>query len=429
MAKAGTPEQRDAVVCPYCGLFCDDLSVAISRDRIEVLRKGCAVAKQFYAAIEPPMPPRVDGGETTFEAAYARTAEILAAGRFPLVAGLGCDLAGAKAAVALAESVGAVIDHAASDAMFRNILPVQDKGWMATTFAEIKNRADLVILAGTDAVSRFPRFFERLIWNTETLFGPKRPPDIVYLGSGFDTRAGHSPDGKAPTVIDCDTRRLAELFQGLRAIHRGRAFQASEVADAAVASLSALVQKIKDAKYGALVWAVADMEGAHGDLAVQAMCDLVSDINETSRFACLPLGGTENALGAQQVCTWQAGFPLRTSFAGGVASYDPYRNSWRHLLESGEADAVLWISAFKGGSLPFETKIPTIVLAAPGTACAREPEVFIPVGTPGIDHAGHVIRSDAVTSLPLHQLRASELPQAADALRAIDIRVARKEGS
>ena len=105
-------------------------------------------------------------------------------------------------------------------------------------------------------------------------------------------------------------------------------------------------------------------------------------------------------------------------------------NSWRRLLDSGEADAVLWVSAFKGGSLPFETKIPTIVLGAPGTAFSREPEVFIPVGTPGVDHAGHVIRSDAVTSLPLHQLRPSELPRAADVLRAIDIRAtARKEVS
>ena len=388
MAKAGTPEQRDSVVCPFCGLFCDDLSVAISRDRIEVLGKGCALAKELYAAIEPPLPPRVDGREASLEAACARSAEILAASHFPLVAGLGCDLVGAKAAVSLAESIGAVIDHAASDAMFRNILPLQDKGWMATTFAEIKNRADLVILAGTDVVSRFPRFFERFVWNTESLFGPKNPPDVVYLGGGFDIRAGHSPDGKAPTVINCDTLRLAELFQALRAIYRGRALQATEVAGASVASLEALAQKIKGAKYGALVWAVADLEGPHGDLAVQAMCDLVTEINETSRFSCVPLGGSENALGAQQVCTWQEGFPLRTGFAGGVASYDPYLNSWRRLLESGEADAVLWLSAFKGGSLPFETKIPTIVLGAPGTAFAREPEVFIPVGTPGIDHAG-----------------------------------------
>ncbi|MFZ0693700.1 MAG: formylmethanofuran dehydrogenase subunit B, partial [Alphaproteobacteria bacterium] len=168
MAKAGTPEQRDSVVCPFCGLFCDDLSVAISRDRIEVLGKGCALAKELYAAIEPPLPPRVDGREASLEAACARSAEILAASHFPLVAGLGCDLVGAKAAVSLAESIGAVIDHAASDAMFKNLLPLQDKGWMATTFAEIKNRADLVILAGTDVVSRFPRFFERFVWNTDS---------------------------------------------------------------------------------------------------------------------------------------------------------------------------------------------------------------------------------------------------------------------
>jgi formylmethanofuran dehydrogenase subunit B len=49
-----------------------------------------------------------------------------------------------------------------------------------------------------------------------------------------------------------------------------------------------------------------------------------------------------------------------------------------------------------------------------------EPAVFIPVGVPGVDHAGHLFRADRVVALPLQRLRTATLPSVADALAAID---------
>ncbi len=422
MAKAETPERRDSVTCPYCGLFCDDLSVALGDGRIEVTRNGCPIANDSFARMAKPEPPRLAGRDASLEAACAKAGELLAEARQPLIAGLACDLAGAKAAISLAERLGAIVDHATSDAMFRNMLAMQDKGWITTTFAEVKNRADLVIIAGTDIVSRFPRFFERLIWTKESLFGAPPAREIVYLGAALDTKAGHAPDGRKPQMIACDPARLGEVFRALRALYRGWPLQAENVAGASMSELAALVTHIKAARYGLVVWSAADMDFAHGDLQVEAICDLVTEINENSRFACLPLGGNENGLGAAQVCTWQEGFPLRTSFASGRPDYDPYLYSWRRVIETGEADAVLWVSSFRAAEVPFTTSIPQIVVAAPGTTFVREPAVFIPVGTPGVDHAGHVIRSDAVASLPLQKLRDSGLPRTADVLRMIEAR-------
>lgn len=50
----------------------------------------------------------------------------------------------------------------------------------------------------------------------------------------------------------------------------------------------------------------------------------------------------------------------------------------------------------------------------------KEPAVFIPVGTPGVDHAGHLFRTDRVVAIPLRQLRQSSLPSVADAIGAIE---------
>jgi formylmethanofuran dehydrogenase subunit B len=51
---------------------------------------------------------------------------------------------------------------------------------------------------------------------------------------------------------------------------------------------------------------------------------------------------------------------------------------------------------------------------------APEPAVFIPVGTPGLDHAGHLFRTDRVVALPLAGLRTSRLPSVAQAIEAIE---------
>lgn len=426
MAKSGAPVRRDSVVCPYCGIFCDDLVLAVSAARIEVAANGCPLAIDSYAKLAAGAPPpRVAGRDTDLETACARAAEILSAAHLPLVGGLACDLAGIKSAMALAERIGGVVDHAASDAMFRNMLAMQDMGWMTATYAEIKNRADLVILAGTDAVSRFPRFFERFVDNPESLIEPKPARRIVYLGAAGQAAA--LPKGAE--VIGCDETRLGEVFRALRAVYRGWDLQVDEVAGVPLTVLDELVTRIKFAKYGAIVWSAADMDGVHGELTVQAICDLVMDANVATRMSGVPLGGSDNILGAAGVSTWQAGFPLRVSFAGGRPDYDPYLYSWRRLIDSGEADAVLWISAFRPGDLPFKTKAPVVALAAPGSKFKQEPAVFIPVGTPGVDHAGHVLRGDTVASLPLHGVRDSALPAAAAVLAAIEARLAEERGA
>ncbi len=59
------------------------------------------------------------------------------------------------------------------------------------------------------------------------------------------------------------------------------------------------------------------------------------------------------------------------------------------------------------------TARPTIVLGHPGIAWERAPEVFIPVGLPGLDHPGHWYRGDAVCPLPLGQVRDLGLPSVA----------------
>jgi formylmethanofuran dehydrogenase subunit B len=175
---------------------------------------------------------------------------------------------------------------------------------------------------------------------------------------------------------------------------------------------------MRAARYGVLVWAGADLDFAHAELAVQSMCEFVQLLNIENRFSVLPLGGSDGDLTLAQVATWQTGYPLRVSFASGAPEYDPVRFAGHRLLERKEADALLFISAFDAQRLPPATDVPTVVLARPGAQAPRV-QVYIPVATAGIHHPGHLYRADNVVAVRLRQLAESTLPPAARVLAGI----------
>lgn len=419
-AQAGTSE---TVTCPFCGLLCDDLAVERSSSgNLKVLKNGCAKSVIFFERPLQTPSPRVAGKEASLAEAVAAASAIMAAARQPLIAGLGTDVYGMRAAMNLAESANATLDHMNSNGFMRNIQVVQNSGWMITTLTEVRNRVDLLVVVGTDIVSVFPRFFEREVWNQETMFGQDTSKrEVVYLGGrNIDTSAGVAPDGRQPEVLPCDLERLPDVTAALRALVSGKKLHATEVAGIAVADLERLAQRLHASKYSVVAWAAAPLNFPHAELTVQNITELVKTLNQTTRSSGLPLGGIEGDMNANQVCTWISGYPMRTSYARSYPEHDPYHFSTDRLLASGEADALFWVSSFNPERTPPVTDIPTVVFGHAHMKLEREPEVFIPVGMPGADHKGIMFRTDNVVSLPLQQLRQSALPTLAEVLGAIE---------
>ena len=409
-------EFRD-VTCPFCGLTCDDLTIAAAGSRLAVRENGCPIAAAAFEG-EPAsteVRPRVRGGPTSFSAAVAEAARLLRGSRQPLFAGLGTDVAGVRAVARVAERCGGVVDHMNSAAMQRNVQVLQDTGWITTTLSEVRNRADLVIVAGSDVGRRFPRFFERCIEPEATLFAERRRCEVVFLGPN-----PAAVQRRAPTLIPCEPARLGEAFAIMRALLAGRPVQGSGATGVPLSTWSGLVERLQAARYGVVVWAAADFEFPHAELTIQALCELIKDLNRTTRCSGLPLGGSDADLTAESVLLWQTGFGTRTAYGQGRPEYDPYHFSTTQLVGRGETDLVVWVSSFSETRLPPRSGAPTIVLGRAGMAFEEEPAVFIPVGTPGVDHAGHLFRADRVVAVPLRGLRASLLPSVAQAIDAID---------
>jgi formylmethanofuran dehydrogenase subunit B len=409
------------ISCPFCGLLCDDLNVRVDGEQIGVQANGCERSRMQFSAITPgPFACLVDGAQVPLEHALARAASILSSARLPLLLTAGADVAGMRSMLELADCIGAVVDHAASESLMRNVQVLQDTGWVTTTLSEVRNRADLIVLAGGDAVGRFPRLFERCVDNPSTLFdATRRSPELIFLGA-------QPPARVATRHVAVEIARLGELFAALRALHGGARLDAARVAGVAVSDLAALLARMQQARYGVIVWAAADFAFPHAELAIQSLCELVQALNAATRFCGLPLGGTDGDITAHQVITWQSGTSLRTRFGRSGPEYDPHRYSAQRLLDNGEADALLHIAAFDTARTPPASSVPTIVLGRAGMSPRPGSAVHIPVATPGVDHAGHLYRTDNVVAVRVRKLVERGLPAVHEVLSQIIARLARE---
>jgi formylmethanofuran dehydrogenase subunit B len=252
--------------------------------------------------------------------------------------------------------------------------------------------------------------------------------EIVYLGGrDLDTSAGVSPKGVKPQVISCDQQHLPEVAAVLRALVSGKELVAQEVAGVKVADLKKLAERLQAAKYSVITWAAATLDFPHAELTIQHIVGTVAKLNETTRSSGLPLGGSDGDTSANQVSTWISGYPVRNSYKNGYPEYDPYQFSTARQLEQNEADAMVWISSFNPERLPPASKVPTFIIGHPSMKFTVEPDVFIPVGTPGIDHKATLFRSDNVVSLPLAKLRETALPSLAEVFTALEVNLQGKK--
>ena len=408
------------VVNPFCGTLCDDLVVERTSTGLKVVENGSAQSIAGFERKLPPASPAVNGKDVDLSKAVKEAARLIGKAKLPLFGGLATDVGGMRAVLALAEQAGGVVDHALSEAQERNLKILQTSGWITTTLTETRNRADLIIIAGSDIHRLHPRFFERIISPPASMFdvtAPKRT--VVFIGKGLDRSGAKGSQIGEVVTLACKDEDAGHAVALLRARLRGFRVTPPKHGGVTLAEIDALGERCKNAKYGVVVWAPPSLDFPHAELAVEQFTGLVKDLNQTTRFAGLSLGGGEGAVTAGAVCTWISGYPLRVSYAGGAPDYDPYRWDIGRMLRDGEGDLLVWIAAISPDLAPPPVKIPTIVLGTPGLELSGTPSVFSPVGTPGLDHAGRLIRVDGVVSLPLKDLGRAALPPADEILSAI----------
>jgi formylmethanofuran dehydrogenase subunit B len=400
-----------AITCPFCALACDDLGVGDAG----VDTRGCPKAASGFAREASHTEHRVRGKVASLEEAADAAAVLLREARLPLITGAGADLAGFRALIALADRAGAVIDPWRSQVLRRNFAVTQESGALTATFAEIANRADALLIVGSDPRANFPRLFERLVDHPSPL-ARQGPPWLAYLGP-----AAAAPRGAMAAALHLEGDRLLDGVAALHAALSGRLPGDAAIAGVPAADFVALAERLAAARYGAILWEVSSL-GDEGKSIVGALLRILRHLNRRTRCVGLPLAGSDNALGFVQALLWQTGWPAQISLAGGAPEHDPWRYDAARLVAAGEIDALLWVAGLSRTPPP-ASAAPLVALVAPDIALANTPAVEIRVGVPGLDHAGTLVRADTVVGLPLDAVRGAALPSIAAVAQVIGDRL------
>jgi formylmethanofuran dehydrogenase subunit B len=405
-ARVGAISVIENVVCSFCGCLCDDIVVEVDDGRIARVRKVCANGRGLFTHYDPATSrPTVDGREVAWEEAVAEAAQILDGADSPLIYGLSSTATEAqRKAVALADKLGAMIDTTSSVCHGPTGLAMQAVGEPTCTLGEVRSRADLLVFWGCNPAVSHIRHFARYSVTPKGMLTPQGRRDrtvvVVDVRPTASTRA-------ADLFLQVQPGADFEVLATLRALVQGAEIEAEtvgglpSVGGLPLAQLQDLVERMKACRFGVAFMGMGLTQSRGRDLNVSELFTLVAELNQYTRFSVIPMRGHGNVAGADQVLTWQSGYPFAVSFARGYPRYGPGEFSTVDVLARGEADAALILASDPVAHFPSAAarqleRIPTIVLDPMPTLTAQVARVVFPTACYGVDAAGTAYRMDGV---------------------------------
>lgn len=409
------------VTCPVCGCTCDDLQLTLDGDRVVGTERACGLAEPWFrnqSAARPEI-AELEGRSVPLNDALDRAAEILAGADAPLIYGLSrSSTPGQRAAVLLADHLGAAVDTTASICHGPSIMAVQKVGESTCTLGEIRNRADLVIFWGCNPAVTHPRHAERYSVFAPGRWTPQGRADrqVVMVGDERYVRDWRlDADGAIPDqVIPIRPKRDFEVLTVLRSLVAGKPVrhpeQMSETLGVSVTVLAALAEQMKACRCGIVFFglgltetkldAVTESTGL-GHLNVENLLKLVAELTAFTRFHARRMRIQGDVTGADAVMCWQTGYPFSVSLSRGYPRYNPGEFSANEILERGAADVCLLVgtetvSFFSPAARQHLQSIPTIVLDYPATVSDFLPTVRFTTAVYGLHAPGTIYRMDEV---------------------------------
>jgi formylmethanofuran dehydrogenase subunit B len=318
----------------------------------------------------------IAGQPAALDAAIQEAAKLVASSRCALIGGLGTDVAGARAAIELAERIGAIVDHMHSEIVLRDLDVLRSSGTFATTLTEARVRGDLLLLIG-------PGLGKAWLELPPQLFAAPQP------GEGGSPKArriccicpaSNWPVPASAMVVKGPQAEIPALVAALRARLADGPIGKSRVSSS---TLDQVASALKAAQFGVAIWSASAIDA----LTIEMLGGLLNDLNASTRFSALPLPAGENVVGVTQTCAWMTGLPVRTGFGRTLPEHDPWLFNGDRLVSEAEVDCIFWISAYRAAAPPWRTKLPTVVLTPRDANFDKPPRVHIAVGRPGVDHA------------------------------------------
>jgi formylmethanofuran dehydrogenase subunit B len=376
------------VTCAGCALLCDDVLVSDVNGGVrltpECPRGATWFSERFRLADGPAA--AIEGEPVDVDVALTRAVELLLAAHRPLLYGFdGATIEDARAAVALADRLGALVATGGVAGPWPGAPAVPLRGASTATLGEIRDRSRLVVIWREDPERSHPRLLERLG------FGSRSRERALVVVDDRETATAERADIR----LSWPRERDLEALVTLHVLQRGL--------DAPASSLDEIYERLSAVPHAAFVYGPGLTAGPGGQRRALALHELVRDVSHDRHVVTLELPRDPGTRGADDVLAWQSGYSGNVDFAGGhpelVNATQPLDEiDVRLLVESG-LDHPAGAAEIAIGSLP------------PGP----DVEVWIRTAAAGVAAGGTAHRLDGVP-LTLQAPRPADAPTAAAVL-------------
>lgn len=418
--------------CTFCGCVCDDMELTVEGTTITKAKNACVLGKSWFLNhhVEERPIATIEGKPATFEQAIDRAADILVQARFPIVYGLSDTTCEAqRVAVAIADDVGACVDTTTSVCHGPSGMAFQGVGEVTCTLGEIKNRADLVVFWGSNPAESHPRHFTRYSVTPKGQFIPRGKKDrTVVLVDVRKTKSANAAD----IFLQIRPRKDFEALWALRAMVKGVDIDPNIGDEIGITydQLKDLADRMKKAKFGVILFGMGLSMTRGKHLNVEAVLALTRDMNAHTCFAAKPMRGHGNVTGADNVVSWQTGYPFGVHLGRGFPRFNPGEFTTVDTLSRREADAAMIIAADPMSNFPQPARehlasINSICLDPKLSETAKVATVAFTTAVYGINTPGTVYRMDDVP-IPLRPAFESPYPSDEQILRALRQRIREK---
>lgn len=429
-AKTDSAPQSDLRIvknatCTFCGCVCDDMELTVEGTKITKAKNACVLGKAWFFNhhIEDLPVATIEGRPASFEDAVARAAEILTDAKYPIVYGLSDTTCEAqRVAVHIADLVGGSVDTTTSVCHGPSGMAFQGVGEVTCSLGEIKNRADLVIFWGSNPADSHPRHFTRYSVTPKGQFVPngKKDRTVVLV----DVRRTKSANA-ANHFLQIKPRKDFEALWALRAFVKGADVDPNIGDEVGIShdQLKDLAERMKSCRFGVILFGMGLSMTRGKHMNVEAVLALTRDLNDHTCFTAKPMRGHGNVTGADNVVSWQTGYPFGVSLGRGYPRFNPGEFTTVDVLARGEADAAMIIAADPMSNFPQPARehlarIPSICLDPKRSETAKAATVAFTTSVYGINTGGTAYRMDDVP-IPLRPAFESPFPGDEEILRAL----------
>lgn len=288
----------------------------------------------------------------------------------------------------LARLANATVDSSADNMGRGNLFALQKRGRVTATLGEIKNRSELVVFWFCDPIVDHPDFFDSYIGNNcHTVVVNPTKNETAQIASQF---------------IELEPDQSVSAIWSLRA-----AITESQIAtpNLAPSEILELASRLKSSQYGAIIWGSEHCDPEF-DVQADGIHAMVRELNQHTPFVGIPYRRDGNGLSAENVSTWNSGFPFAVNW-----NRTSPRQHWLEYSDSAVSENDEW-------DFLISMEVGEFTVACQPMQGQGAFQITLPVSEFGMSESGDACRFDDV-AISLDATEKTESPTTQEILEAI----------